>query len=135
MISLSKDMETGVEKIDAQHMELVNRINAVLSMGHNSLSKEEVQKTLKLLEDYTVKHFSDEEALQKQHNYPKYEWHKSQHQLFIAEIKKLENEYANNGYSDIFTLNLNNSIINWIIKHIKSADVELGKFIKGSTGQ
>ena len=127
-ITLSKDMETGVALIDAQHRELVDRLNAVTSMGAKSVSTEETQKTLKMLGDYIVKHFNDEEALQKQSGYPKYEWHKAQHQLYIAEFQKLKEEFNAVGYSAKFTLDLNNSIINWIVRHIKSVDVEFGKF-------
>ena len=127
MITITKDMETGISKIDAQHKELVDRLNAVTSMGVKSVSTEETQKTLDFLGDYIVKHFSDEEALQKQSDYPKYDWHKAQHQLFIAEFQKLKKEFAMNGYSPKFTLSLSNSIINWIVKHIKSVDVEFGK--------
>jgi hemerythrin len=128
MITLSKDMETGVARIDAQHRELVDRINDVTAMGAKSASKEETQKTLDLLGEYIVKHFSDEEALQQQSGYPKYEWHKGQHQQYVAEFQKLKKEFMTNGQSPKFTLDLSNSIINWIVKHIKSVDVEFGKF-------
>ena len=130
MITLSKDMEVGVAKIDAQHKDLIDRLNNIVSMGTKAVSKEETQKTLNLLGEYVVKHFSDEEALQKQSNFPKYEWHKEQHKLFIAEFAKLKNEFTKNGHSGAFTLGMNNSIINWIVRHIKSADVELGKHLK-----
>ena len=130
MLTLSKDMEVGVVEIDAQHMELVNRLNALVSMGHDAASKEESQKTLDMLEEYIIKHFSDEEALQRKNNYPEYESHKKLHQLFIDEFEKLKKEFEANGHSLKFTMDLNNSLINWIVKHIKSADVELGKFLK-----
>ena len=128
MITISKDMETGVPKIDTQHKELVDRLNAVTSMGMKSISKEETQKTLELLGEYIVKHFNDEEALQKQSGYPRYEWHKGQHQLYVAEFQKLKAEFAKNGASSKFTLDLSNSIIKWIVSHIKSVDVEFGKY-------
>ena len=130
MIKLSKDMETGVPKIDTQHKELIDRINAVTAMGQKAFSKEEAEKTLDLLGDYIVKHFTDEEVLQKQSNYPKCEWHREQHQLYIKEFQKLKQEFNTNGYSTQFTLTLSNSVISWIVKHIKHADVELGKFLK-----
>lgn len=128
IITLTKDMEVGVLKIDTQHKELIDRLNAVTAMGVKSVSKEETQKTLDLLGEYIVKHFSDEEALQRQSGYPKYEWHKGQHQIYIAEFQKLKKEFIANGVSAKFTLDLNNSIINWIVRHIKSVDVEFGKY-------
>ena len=132
MIQLSKDMEVGVVEIDAQHMELVNRINALMSMEHNVDSGEETQKTLNMLEEYIVKHFADEEELQRKNKYPEYESHKKMHQLFIGEFEKLKKEFEVNGHSLKFIMDLNNSLINWLVKHIKSADVELGKFLKNN---
>ena len=133
MIQLSKDMEVGVVEIDEQHKELVDRLNALLSMGHDAASKEESQKTLDMLEEYIIKHFSDEEELQRKNKYPEYESHKKLHQTFIDEFEKLKKEFEANGHSLKFTMDLNNSLINWIVKHIKSADVELGKFLKNNS--
>ena len=130
MIELTKDMEVGVAKIDEQHKELVSRLNAVTSMGASSVSKDETQKTINLLGEYVVKHFSDEEALHKQSGYPKSEWHREQHMIFYSEFEKLKNEFTANGPSVKFTLDLNKSIVNWIVRHIKSADVEFGKYYK-----
>jgi len=131
MVTLSKDMEVGVLEIDTQHKELVDRLNALMSMGHDAASKEETQKTIDLLEEYIVKHFADEEELQRKNKYPEYESHKKMHELYIGEFQKLKKEFADNGHSLKFTMDLNNSLINWIVKHIKSADVELGKFLRG----
>ena len=130
MLTLSKDLEVGVLEIDEQHKELINRLNALLAMGQGADSREETQKTLDMLEEYIVKHFADEEELQKKNNYPEYESHKKMHQNYISEFQKLQKEFAASGHSLKFTMDLNNSLINWIVKHIKSADVELGKFLK-----
>ena len=128
MITLDKSMEVGVAKIDSQHKELIDRINAVTSMGLKSVSKEETQKTIDLLGEYIIKHFRDEEALHKQAGFPKAEYHKTQHKIFIDEFEKMKKEFALNGPSPAFTLSLSNSIIKWIVSHIKFADVEFGKF-------
>ncbi len=100
------------------------------ALGAKSVTSEETKKTLDLLGEYIVRHFSDEEALQKQSGYPKYEWHKGQHQIYIGEFRKLKAEFAANGISAKFTLDLNNSIINWIVRHIKSVDMDFGKYYR-----
>ena len=129
MLTLSKDMETGVSIIDAQHKELIDRVNAVTAMGVKSVSKEETKKTLDLLGDYIIKHFRDEEEVQKRVRYPHFEAHRKQHQFYIGEFKKLKDEFNKNGVSARFTLDLNNSIITWIVRHIKKEDVALGQFL------
>ena len=132
MIELTKAFETGIPKIDEQHKELVNRINAVLNLGASSVTKDETEKTLKFLEEYAMKHFSDEEAIQVKCKYPKHDWHKQQHAGFMADIKKLKQEYLASGPTAKYTLELNNHMIQWIVKHIKTADREIGKYYQNS---
>lgn len=128
MIILGKDYEVGVAKIDEQHKELVKRLNTVIGLGASSVTKSETEKTLKFVEDYIIKHFHDEEQLQIQCGYPKYEWHKNQHKVYINAFQKVKKEYHANGPSAKYTLELNNSIIKWIVTHIKMVDVEFGKY-------
>ena len=98
-------------------------------LGVKANDKAEIEKALKFLGDYIIKHFSDEEALQRNAGYPKYAWHREQHQLYISEFNKLKTEYRTNGPSVKYALTLNKSIIDWIVKHVRTADVELGKFL------
>ena len=130
MLTLTKDMETGVEKIDSQHRELINRINSVLATGEKSVSKEETKKTIDFLGEYVVKHFSDEQEIHLKSNYPKYEEHKAKHTSFVSDFTKLENEFVSNGNSMEFMMKLNNTLITWIVKHIKGDDVAFGKYYK-----
>jgi hemerythrin len=130
MLSLTKDMETGVEKIDSQHRELINRINNLLAIGEKSVSEEETKKTIDYLGEYIVKHFGDEEEIQIKSKYPKYEEHKKLHNYYIDEFNKFKSEFEEKGNSMEFTMKLNNSLITWIVKHIKGNDVEFGKFYK-----
>jgi hemerythrin len=134
MINFTPDLLTGVSAIDEQHKELINRINAVVSMGTKSVSKEEIEETLNMLSDYVKKHFNDEETLQRKSGYPKYDTHRQLHQQYISEIQRLKSEYVKNGPTVQITLQINKSIIEWIVKHIKNVDVELGKFLKSKVG-
>lgn len=129
-IELTNDMMTGVAKIDAQHKELVSRINAVLAMGTKAVSTEETRKTIDFLGEYIIKHFGEEEALQRQSKYDKYEWHKQQHAIYIDSFKKIKADFLANGASPKFTASLNTSIVHWIINHIKNVDVAFGKYYK-----
>ena len=124
-------METGIDRIDEQHRELIARINYVTSMGAYSVAKEETQKTIDLLGEYIFKHFADEESLHLQYRYPKHESHRALHQTYIKEFRNLKGEFSTNGPSTKFTLILNNSIVNWMVRHIKTVDQEFGKYYSG----
>ncbi len=128
MLELTKDMIVGIPKVDEQHRELVKMLNTAQSMGMKAFSADETKKTLDFLGNYVVKHFSDEEILQRQSGYPKHDWHKEQHKAFIGEFGKLKQEFTANGASSKFTLQLNKAIIDWVIRHIKTADTEFGKY-------
>ena len=128
MVTITKDMETGIAVIDAQHRELIDHINAVTAMGLKSATKEETQKTLNVLGDYIIKHFTEEEIMQRKSGYPDYDAHKQLHQHYVREFEKLKKEFALNGSSVKFSFDLSNSVIGWIVKHIKTVDVAFGKY-------
>ena len=128
MITFSKDLEIGVSLIDEQHKNLVDRLNTITYMGLKSTLKEETQKTIDLLGEYVIKHFNDEEELQKTSGYPKYELHKEQHKLFIKEFIALKKEFETNGNSTKFTSDLSKSVTLWILRHIQGDDYEFGRF-------
>ncbi len=132
MLELTKDMLLGIPKIDDQHRELVRMLNAAQSLGAKAYSAAENKRTLDFLGEYVVKHFKDEEALQLQSRYPKLEWHKEQHKAFVADFLKFKQAFSANGASAKFTLELNKSIVGWVVRHIKTADAEFGKYYKAS---
>ena len=135
MIKLDKSMEVGVKLIDEQHQELISRINAFVQLGTKSYSPEETRKMLDSLGSYIRKHFTDEQKIHVDSKYPEAAWHREQHAIYIKEFEELSKEYNKNGISTAFTLKMTNSIIGWIVKHIKSADVQFGKYHKSVGGK
>jgi len=131
MINFTPDLAIHHPVIDNQHKELFKRLNDVLSLGSKSVTEGEIEKTFKLLGDYIKEHFRDEEELQVKFGFPKYEWHRQQHNLYIDSYVRLKEEYDQNGVSAEFSNHLNKSIVDWIIKHIRQADTELGQFLNG----
>jgi hemerythrin len=130
MITLAEDMKIGVELIDIQHQELIDRLNSVANIGIESISKEETQKTLNFLSEYVLQHFRDEEELQRLFKYPKYEEHRKLHQDYIREFSIIKQEFEANGYSSELTIDLVKSIMTWVIRHIRVDDMEFGAYYK-----
>lgn len=128
MITLTKDMETGIPNIDAQHRELCQRINAVLTAGASAVTQKETENTLRFLCEYVNQHFADEEKLQRECNYPNFNEHRGLHQSFIATLKQLQNDFAINGPSAKFTLLINQLVIDWLVKHIRNVDMIFAKY-------
>lgn len=130
--TFDKSLETGNTAIDTQHKELIDAMNNLLAACAQGKGREEIKNTIKFLVDYTVKHFNDEEKLQKQYNYPDYAAHKKLHDDFKEEVKKIVEEYEQDGTSVVLTFKINNIIASWLIKHIKGEDKKVAAFIKNS---
>lgn len=131
MIIFDKSMEVGVKLIDDQHRELVAKLNAFVQGGAKSSTKEVTEAMLDSLGAYIKRHFSDEQKLHAESGFPEAAWHIEQHKYYIGEFEALRKEYLLNGVSASFSLKLTNSLVQWFVKHIKTADVRFGKFVAG----
>ena len=122
-------LATGIGSIDNQHKELFSRINLLLAAMKEGKGKEEVFKTLDFLEGYVIKHFNEEEEIQKINSYPKYDIQHKQHEEFKGELKDLRKVFEDNGSSGSFVISLQQKMSNWWKSHIKDLDKDLGKFL------
>jgi len=128
-IEFTSDLEVKVPHIDEQHKGLIGLINNLMVWGNGATNKDEIDKAIAHLGAYVVEHFRDEEELQRKSGYPKYAFHKQEHEKFLAAFQELKTKYNEQGASFNFTMELNKSIIDWIMRHIRVMDKELGAFL------
>ena len=79
---------TGNEMIDSQHKELIGKINGLLDSCEDGNDKLAAVKTLDYLAEYTDFHFTAEEKLQEEMEYPGIKEHKEEH----AKLRKVVDE-------------------------------------------
>jgi len=128
MLRLLKSMETGIQEVDEQHQELVNRINKVIKMGEAGKSKEETEETLGFLAQYVLKHFSTEEDYMNKCSYPICYLHQGQHSGFVEKFLALKERFEKSGYSPELSTELNAFIVSWTINHIATSDAAFGRY-------
>ena len=119
----------GVELIDEQHKELFKRINDLIKANKANKGEEKIADTLEFLEDYTVKHFNDEQELQQKYNYPHYETHKEIHDGFVQEITDFKNDFEAGDVDTAQMMKFNKRITEWLVDHVKGIDQKLGEHI------
>ncbi|MDR0958262.1 MAG: hemerythrin, partial [Clostridiales bacterium] len=78
----NKRLETGIEQIDEQHKELFRRIDALNDVSN----KNRIPETLAFLQEYVIKHFTDEQLLHKSVGYTKASTHAGYHDAFIRTL-------------------------------------------------
>lgn len=83
----------GVEVIDKAHANLFRIVGKIAKLAENEANCQNACKEgLKYLEDYTIKHFSEEEAHMRSIRYRGYAKHKQRHDTFrdqtLVSLKK-----------------------------------------------
>jgi hemerythrin len=129
-IHWTEDLTTGVAEIDSQHKELFKRINGLLEACSQGKGRGEVDKVIKFLEDYVVRHFSEEEKYMVDYSYPAYGSHKAQHLEFMGNFFSLKGEFESDGPGVHIIVRTNSLVIDWLRNHIRKVDKELGTFLK-----
>ena len=123
-------LETGHEKIDNQHKQLVAALNSIISAAQEGKGKEEIFKTLEFLTGYTVMHFSTEEKLQIQYDYPDYLVHKRYHDEFKITVSELTERLVREGPTEEMIGTVTSTIGEWLLNHIKGDDFRMAAFVK-----
>lgn len=126
------NLSVGVEMIDDQHKMWFEKADKLFEAGKNHQAKEYIGELLKFLDDYTQKHFADEEKYMLSIHYPEYEAQKKAHTAFIAELAKLRNDYKTSGGSLLVILNADQMVVDWLTKHISNMDKKIGDFARNN---
>ena len=120
---------TGNEMIDGQHKELIERINQLLESCEDGQGKVKAIKMLDYLLDYTEFHFSAEEKLQEEIQYPGMEEHKAKHAEFKNAVKELQEMLEEEeGPTEAFVAQVKKNVVDWLFDHIKGFDRSVAEY-------
>lgn len=129
LAKFDESLITGNEMIDEQHKELIGKINALLMSCEDNANKVGAVKMLDYLAEYTDFHFSAEEKLQEEIEYPGIKEHKEKH----AELKKIVKELHEmledeEGPTEAFVESVNKNVTEWLYYHIKTFDRSVAEY-------
>jgi hemerythrin len=126
----TESLSVGVDIIDGQHKELFRRFGDLIDACHEGHGKERIAELLGFLDDYVVFHFGEEEKLMQNYGYPDIESHRHEHATFVHRLQYLKQVFHAEGPTQTLVSKTVRILLNWIVKHIKSVDLELGAFLK-----
>jgi methyl-accepting chemotaxis protein len=121
---------TGNEMIDSQHRTLFDALNRLLAAMQSGEGKAELKKALDFLNDYTIKHFFEEEQLQLQAKYPDYQNHHRLHEDFKVTVRQLARRRIMDGTDEKLIAEVKKKIGAWLVVHIKGQDIKLGAYLQ-----
>jgi hemerythrin len=124
----TKDLDTGIEVIDGQHQRIVEYINKL----HDARVKNDTNATGDIIAatvDYTISHFSFEEALIEDAGYEFVRPHKKVHELFIRKVSEFQDRYKN---GEDVSGELHDLLARWLFNHIRNDDAAYVKAVKSN---
>ena len=120
---------TGNEMIDAQHQELISKINALLKSCELNSGKMAAVQTLGYLAEYTDYHFAAEEKLQEEIGYPGIAEHKKKHAELRCAVEELHTMLEESeGPTDLFVTQVQKKVVEWLYNHIKGFDRSVAEY-------
>ena len=123
------DYSVGIDSIDQQHKRLLNLINQLQTAVDYSTGEQFEREALDELVDYTKTHFSYEEGLMRDNDYPDFEAHKLQHEKMFKKVGEVLSEYEQD--HDTAMSNAAEFLKDWLIKHINGTDKEYSSYLIG----
>lgn len=130
MIEWKDTLATGVNKIDSQHQELFQRINNLISAMGTSSANKDVRELFTYLENYIRTHFTMEETLMVETQYPDFLDHQAQHIGYIKAFAQLKQSYLYEESTTKVVIKLRSVLVQWWLNHIGRRDKALGEYIR-----
>ncbi|MCU7919756.1 MAG: bacteriohemerythrin [Candidatus Thiodiazotropha sp. (ex Epidulcina cf. delphinae)] len=114
----TKELDTGIGVIDGQHKRIVEYINKLHDARINH-DKKSVSDIIEATVDYTLSHFSFEEALMEDAGYEFVRPHKKVHELFVRRVAEFQLRYK---AGEDISEELHNLLARWLFNHIRNDD-------------
>ncbi len=123
--------ETGIPSMDEQHKKLIKLVNGMYRVVRGSEDVSIVDEVLKEMEEYAEVHFTQEEVLLKDYDYPEYESHCASHDVYREKLAQLLAKMQGGEVKDgSVQEELYIFLRHWWIGHISQDDKEYGAFLK-----
>lgn len=118
----------GIQKIDDQHKVLISIINELYEAHKQGTSQTVIVEVLEKLINYTNYHFSMEEDLFTQYDYPQQKDHVDEHKYFVGQVADLKQESRKGNL--LLSLKTIDFLKDWTINHILGTDMDFSSFLQ-----
>ena len=125
-------LETGYGKVDNQHKQLFAAVNNLIEASASGKGDKVVMDVLEFLTSYVIKHFTDEEQLQIDYDYPDYLNHKRIHDDFKAASTELVQQVSLAGPTGELIEKVVSVTGAWLVNHIRGDDFRMAAFVKAA---
>jgi hemerythrin len=121
------EYNTNIKEMDEHHRALFETANKLYEEIHSGRNQSVLEDTLNFLIGYTEDHFSQEEKLMEDYDFPDCEIHIKHHVRLIQEVQELQSKYAAGAIR--MDMSIINFLKDWIINHILTEDRKYGPYL------
>jgi hemerythrin len=132
----SPELALGIPELDDQHQalfDMLGRIDAVSPDMYRQLDDDETDEMLDImndLKDSAMQHFSFEENLMDEADYPGLDDQQDAHERFLDDLTRVEAELMNG--TSVPLVKIHGFLADWFDEHIREKDLHFAKFRKES---
>jgi hemerythrin len=128
-VEWSNKFEVGHERIDFEHKIFLNLIREASRLPQGDISQERVLMHLNEVKQYAVFHFTSEENIMFDVNYPDIQPHKNEHEMLLALFDDKVHQYR---LQEIGLEKVVEFLFEWFALHTTQVDTRLAKYIAQS---
>ncbi|GAP23081.1 bacteriohemerythrin [Leptolinea tardivitalis] len=126
-IDWNESYSVGVKTMDDQHKKLIGMINQLHDAMKEGKGSSEIGSVLSGLSDYTKYHFTAEEKLLKENNYPMLLIQENRHKEFITKLDEFQKDVSSKNLA--ISLKVRDFLRDWLINHISGEDKKYMKYL------
>jgi len=127
MFRWTNEYSVNVPQLDKEHQFLFSALNDFYEGLKQGVPKENLNKLVDSLVDYTQFHFRHEEEIMAAANYPGLENHKKEHRQFIEKVLEFSAKFKEGKL--LISLEVTSFIKDWIVNHILNEDQKYSSHI------
>lgn len=118
--------EIGHERIDSEHRIFLSLVRDLSVESENGAKKERVERTLHEIYKYADFHFTSEENIMADVDYPQLAAHKQEHKMLLAQLKNFIQRYRADLQRPEDVVDF---LFQWFAMHTTQEDKLIAKFI------
>ncbi len=125
MLHWRKDLETGHADIDREHQDIYVRLNEIGGAIERGADPEALRSLIRLLLDYSNRHFWHEEGVMRCHRCPMHEANCTAHRDFMAHTVHWLAIMSSGAVPPAVVVAIHAELCTWIEQHIAKIDTGL----------
>jgi hemerythrin len=133
VVSWDPSLSVGDAELDAQHVELFRRVDALVA-AMAAGGDADIAPRFDAVDEYVREHFGAQERLMEATAFPGTYIHRAAHERFIRDYQDLRKLYEENGATHGIAVKARTWLEGWLKTHIARLDHGLARHVRAGTG-